>query len=75
MTKSLLTNSRTKTVATVGPASATQEKLAELIQAGVDVFRLNMAHGKRDAHELALSNIRAASEQLKTPVGIYLKSH
>ncbi len=70
MTKSLLTNSRTKTVATVGPASATQEKLAELIQAGVDVFRLNMAHGKRDAHELALSNIRAASEQLKTPVAV-----
>jgi pyruvate kinase len=36
---------RTKIVATVGPASAAPEKLTELAQAGVDVFRLNMAHG------------------------------
>ena len=68
--KSLNQISRTKTVATVGPASATVEKLGELIIHGVNVFRLNMAHGSREDHELAIKNIRAASEQVELPVGI-----
>ncbi len=42
-------NSQTKIVATVGPACDGEEKLAELITAGVDVFRLNMAHA--DHHQ------------------------
>ena len=37
-------DSQTKIVATVGPACDSEERLAELITAGVDVFRLNMAH-------------------------------
>ena len=36
---------KTKIVATVGPASGSYEKLTELVLAGVDVFRLNYAHG------------------------------
>lgn len=36
---------RTKIVATVGPACDTQEKLNSLMDAGVDVFRLNFSHG------------------------------
>ena len=36
---------RTKIVATVGPASSSPEVLRELFAAGVDVFRLNFAHG------------------------------
>ena len=61
---------RTKTVATVGPASQSQEVLAELIRAGVDIFRLNMAHGKKEAHELAIANIRQVADELEVPVGI-----
>ena len=61
---------RTKIVSTVGPACSTQEVLAELIIAGVDVFRLNMAHGKQEDHELAIANIRKVADQLETPVGI-----
>lgn len=68
--KSLNQISRTKTVATVGPASATVEKLGELITHGVNVFRLNMAHGSREDHELAIKNIRAASDSVELPVGI-----
>ncbi len=54
--------SRTKTVATVGPACSTTEKLVELIEAGADVFRLNMAHGSRSDHETAIARIREANE-------------
>ena len=36
---------RTKIVATVGPASRSPEQLERLMQAGVDVFRLNFSHG------------------------------
>lgn len=68
--KSLKQISRTKTVATVGPACDTTEMLAELIQRGVDVFRLNMAHGTRADHEAAIRSIRAASDSAETPVGI-----
>lgn len=61
---------RTKTVATVGPASRSPEVLTELIKAGVDVFRLNMAHGKKENHELAIENIRRVADELEAPVGI-----
>lgn len=70
MSSNLLNNSRTKTVATVGPASETVEKLIQLLHAGVDVFRINMAHGSRESHSLAVANIRAASEQTGLPAGI-----
>lgn len=52
----------TKIVATVGPACDSEGKLVELIEAGVDVFRINTAHGTRSEHEQTLANIRAASD-------------
>ncbi len=70
--QSRLLNSRTKTVATIGPACDTQEKLAELIECGVDVFRLNMAHGSREEHELAIQNVRAASARTRIPTAILI---
>ena len=70
MSNNPLTQSRTKTVATVGPASDSQEKLGELLLAGVDVFRINMAHGSRDSHSSAVENIRAASKETGLPAGI-----
>ncbi len=61
---------RTKIVATVGPASREEDKLAELITAGVDVFRLNMAHGDLATHEQVLGRIRHLSEKLGRPVAV-----
>ena len=70
--KSLAMSTRTKTVATVGPACSRLQDLIELIQNGVNIFRLNMAHGERAHHEAAIENIRAAAEQTGTPIGILI---
>jgi len=64
--------SRTKIVATVGPACEGVERLKYLIAAGVDVFRLNMAHGDRAQHERHLGEIREASRAAGWPVGILI---
>ncbi|MGD0382898.1 MAG: pyruvate kinase [Thermoguttaceae bacterium] len=52
--------SKTKIVATIGPACESLERLKALIIAGVDVFRLNMAHGERREHEARLATVRQA---------------
>jgi pyruvate kinase len=62
----------TKIVATVGPACSSREQLAELIEAGVDIFRINTAHGSRAEHELTLANIRGASADCNFPAGVLL---
>ena len=62
--------SQTKIVATIGPASSSEEKLVELLQAGVDVFRLNMAHGGPKEQEARLAAIRAASQTVGRPVAV-----
>ena len=61
---------RTKIVATVGPACDSEEKLGELIAAGVDVFRMNTAHGDQTSHEAMLAKIRAAASKQERPIGI-----
>ena len=65
-----LKDARTKTVATVGPACGSPEKLTQLLQAGADVFRINMAHGSRESHEQSVNDIRQASEESGLPAGI-----
>lgn len=61
---------KTKIIATVGPASESVERLAELILAGADVFRLNMAHGKPEWREGVLGRIRDVSTRLGVSVGV-----
>jgi len=64
--------SQTKIVATVGPATESVEMLAKLIRAGVDVFRINTAHGDRREHQQRLETIRQAAEQVGQVVGVLL---
>jgi pyruvate kinase len=52
---------RTKIVATVGPASNDPVVIGRLIDAGVNVFRLNMSHGDHQDHRAAFERIRAAT--------------
>ncbi len=61
---------RTKIVATVGPASRGEEKITALVEAGADVFRLNMAHGELAEHEATLETIRRVSRKLWRPIGV-----
>ncbi len=61
---------RTKIVATIGPASAAEEALAGLVAAGVDVFRLNMAHGSIPQHQESLDRVRRVSDAAGRPVGV-----
>jgi pyruvate kinase len=63
-------DSQTKIVATVGPACDGEDKLAELIAAGVDVFRLNMAHADHRQQDVRLAAIRAAAARTGRPVGV-----
>ena len=55
---SLAQRRRTKIVATLGPASNSEEVIAELIEAGVNVFRLNFSHGSHEDHASAIIKIR-----------------
>ena len=61
---------RTKIVATIGPASESEDMIGRLIQAGVDVFRLNFSHGSADNHALVASRIRRQASHQGRYVGI-----
>ncbi|MFS8636759.1 MAG: pyruvate kinase [Gemmatimonadota bacterium] len=61
---------RTKVVATVGPATATPEMIFALARAGVDVFRLNLAHGTPESHGRVVRWVREAGEELDKPIAI-----
>jgi len=60
----------TKIVATVGPASESEEILSRLIDAGVDVFRLNFSHGSYDKHEAVFRRIRELAARAGRPIAI-----
>jgi pyruvate kinase len=61
---------RTKIVATIGPASQKPEVLRQLIEAGVDVFRLNFSHGTHEEHSAVVSDIRELSREMKRHVAV-----
>lgn len=61
---------RTKIVATLGPATSDDQHVAALIDAGVDVFRLNFSHGEHSIHEANVKRIRAIAAERGRPVGV-----
>ena len=61
---------KTKILATLGPASNTREKMRELFEAGVDVFRINMSHTNHDMLKAMVSDLRALSQDVGRPIGI-----
>jgi pyruvate kinase len=61
---------RTKIIATIGPASNSEETLQALIEAGMDVARLNFSHGTPDQHARTAERIRRAAERSGCEVAI-----
>ncbi|HAJ52476.1 MAG TPA: pyruvate kinase, partial [Corynebacterium variabile] len=61
---------RTKIVCTLGPAVASQDKIRELVDAGMNVARLNFSHGEHADHQQNYEWVRAASEATGKPVGV-----
>jgi pyruvate kinase len=66
----LLRIRRTKIVATLGPASDSEASVRALVDAGVDVFRLNLSHGDHASHAATFERVRCAAAAARRHVGI-----
>ena len=63
---------RTKIVCTVGPASDSEEMLTQLVNAGMNVARLNFSHGNHEEHKKRIDTIKKVRQKLQKPVAIML---
>ena len=63
---------RAKIVATLGPASSSYEQIKAIIDAGVDVARMNLSHGSHDVHEAIYKNVRKAALDSGKSIGIFV---
>ncbi len=63
---------RAKIVATLGPASDSEQVIHALIEAGANVFRLNLSHGTHEDHRQRLERVRRAAGELGLPVAVLL---
>ena len=61
---------KTKVIATIGPACDDVDTLTRMIQAGMNVARLNMSHGNVDSHTASLARIREAAQKADSTVAI-----
>jgi len=61
---------RAKIVATLGPATSSYDDIKAIIDAGVDVARMNLSHGSYDVHEGVYANVRRAADDAGKPVAI-----
>jgi pyruvate kinase len=69
MTK-IIRSRQTKIVATLGPASTTEDMIRKLLLAGVDVFRLNFSHGDHADHKARLDTIRKLEQETGRPIAV-----
>ena len=63
---------KTKIVCTIGPATESEEKLRELMIAGMNVARLNFSHGTHEEHKVRIDRIKKVREELGLPIAILL---
>jgi pyruvate kinase len=61
---------RTKIVCTLGPATATRDALRGLVEAGMNVARINFSHGTHDQHRETIALVRQVAADLESPVAI-----
>lgn len=65
-----LPSNKTKIIATIGPSSLKRETIEAMIKAGMNVARINFAHGDLEQHAKVIETVRRASERLNRPVAI-----
>lgn len=63
---------RAKIVATLGPAVSSYESIRAIIEAGVDVARMNLSHGSHEVHEEIYKTVRKAALDVGKPLGIFV---
>jgi pyruvate kinase len=63
---------KTKIVATIGPASESEEVLKQLFENGLNVCRLNFSHGSHEEHKKRIDTIKKVREELGLPIAIML---
>ncbi len=63
---------KAKIICTMGPASREEPVLGRLVEAGMDVARLNLSHGTQDDHARAITAVRRAAEIAGRPIGLLL---
>ena len=63
---------KTKIICTIGPASESEEKLKELILAGMNVARFNFSHGSHEEHKKKFDRVNKVSNELGIPVAVLL---
>ncbi|MDO5716471.1 MAG: pyruvate kinase [Tissierellia bacterium] len=63
---------KTKIVATIGPASDSEEVLRALVEEGMNVCRLNFSHGNHEEHKRRMDTIKRLREDLNIPLAIML---
>ncbi len=68
----LSSDRRTKIVCTIGPSSNTYERIYELVQAGMNVVRLNFSHGTHADHQKVIEHIRDVAKKVKYSIPILM---
>ena len=63
-------SSKTKIIATIGPASSPEDRLRALIISGIDICRLNFSHGSHEDHKIVIDTIRKINLELGTQIAI-----
>jgi pyruvate kinase len=63
---------RTKIICTIGPAVGTYDKILQLIDAGMNVARVNFSHGTQEDHRKTIEMLKRAREEKKVPLAIML---
>ncbi len=71
MSPSQIPSKKTKIVCTIGPASASPDVLKQMIVNGMNIARINFAHGDHDGHRAAIKTIRSVSEETGLPITIF----
>ena len=59
---------KTKIICTLGPASKTESVIAKMIEAGMNVARINASHGSHEEHAERISAVKTARDKLGLPV-------